>query len=378
MKVTCLVQSIANWQFSSLIPAILLIAHVISISIICKARYWEKPPFSTRWAKRIDLSSLAGAKGPASYPNRISHFVSLSPSSSRPSAGASHARASRAICTTSNTRRVYTRGRELRIIHTRTRVTSCPRPNTPCPSTDHPSASPRSIRPTALLSLPFRLLVPTTPGFSSEVHRSPPITRTCHLASPSPWKPPKAPISLWPGFLPRARFSLASSSFAAFRLASCARDKALRARPLLWAGLPSKLTSAISGWHPMSPSPLSSFDLRRRAFPSARVSASLHMIVLKGDADCSLVSSFSLSFRHGAFIGAIEIYAAFHPGFSVFFDVEPRTWSSSFHKNLFSSHFLHVVTVGCFQRRKLVFLLLFSSFIILTYLTMFKTTYKFA
>lgn len=85
----------------------------------------------------------------------------------------------------------------------------------------------------------------------------------------------------------------------------------------------------------MSPSPLSSFDLRRRAFPSARVSASLHMIVLKGDADCSLVSSFSLSFRHGAFIGAIEIYAAFHPGFGVFFDVEPRT-SSSFHKNLFS------------------------------------------
>lgn len=53
------------------------------------------------------------------------------------------------------------------------------------------------------------LLTPTTPGFSSEVHRSSPITRTCHLVSRSPWKPPKAPdISLVGFFSPSGSFHL--------------------------------------------------------------------------------------------------------------------------------------------------------------------------
>lgn len=97
----------------------------------------------------------------------------------------------------------------------------------------------------------------------------------------------------------------------------------------------------------MSPSPLSSssFDLRRRAFPSAHVSASLHTIVLKGDTDCSPVSSFSLSFRHEAFIGAIGIFAALYLGFVVFFFLGGGAPSLEQDRPLklvsVSSHFLH-------------------------------------
>lgn len=98
----------------------------------------------------------------------------------------------------------------------------------------------------------------------------------------------------------------------------------------------------------MSPSPLSSsFDLRRRAFPSAHVSASLHTIVLKGDTDCSLVSSFSLSFRHGAFIGAIGIFTAFPAGFGVFLNVEPRARSFQFPlKLVFVSNYFFMLSLS--------------------------------
>lgn len=51
------------------------------------------------------------------------------------------------------------------VSHTRTRVTSCPRSNTPpCPSTHPPFAVPSKHPPHGAPLPPFRLLAPTTPG----------------------------------------------------------------------------------------------------------------------------------------------------------------------------------------------------------------------
>lgn len=156
-------------------------------------------------------------KGPRLlFQPRFSFRVSFSLSSPRPtSSGTSYARASCAYLLGVEYEEYTHEGESY--VHTRTRVTSCPRSNVSLPlparSTEHPSVSPWSIRPTALLHpfFPFTLLTPTTPGFSSEVHRSSPITRTCHLASRSPWKPPKAPdISLVWFFSPSGSFHLYS------------------------------------------------------------------------------------------------------------------------------------------------------------------------
>lgn len=167
-------------------------------------------------AKHIDLSSLVDAKRPASLISTaflILRFVLRSLlHGRRRAAHRMHVQVA-LICSTSNTKSIHTREKAMYIRE----LVWPPAPGLTFPpsprrSTEHPSISPWSIRPTTLLHpfFPFMLLTPTTPAFSSEFHRSSPIIRTCHLASRSPWKPPKEPlnISLVGFFSPSGSFHL--------------------------------------------------------------------------------------------------------------------------------------------------------------------------
>lgn len=161
-----------------------------------------------------------------------------------------------AICLASSTKRIYThwtnraRGRKReRKEPTYVLELVWPPALGLTPTVGHPSASPRSICPSPLLP-PFcpHSQPPTTPAFSSGVHRSPPITRTCHLASSSPWKPESLDISsagLSPARYNISRFLVHGFS-AGFREAWSTLSLFLL--PPSWAPLwnfPSKLTSAI-------------------------------------------------------------------------------------------------------------------------------------
>lgn len=183
-------------------------------------------------------------------------------------------------------------------------VTSCPRPNI-TPSSRRPpfGIPPRSIRPSAPAStlspprthhhpklfLGGSSIAPNHPHLPSCLSVPLKTRKLRYLFGPSFSAAPLAPHSLF-------RFLIHGFSFPA----PCTRDKPLFAgspSPLAPLNLPSKLTSAI-GMTPDVALASPSFDLRRRRFPTA--SASLHTIV-KGDTDCSLVSSFSLSSQTRSF-----------------------------------------------------------------------------
>lgn len=203
-----------------------------------------------------------------------------------------------------------------RYVHTRTRVTSCPRPNTLPPSllVDRPPFGIPSRHPPRVTPLLCRAPPQAFPRRFIDRPQSPaPAILPLH----PPLRPPKVPISFFRSLsLPR-RFvasicALPFSFFFILRLfgisAWCARARAIRLStkpPFEYINFPSKLTPAIGMTLRCSPSPRSRLSLIFAAsFPSEH-SASLHIIALKGDTDyCSLPFSSSLSLCHDASIAA--------------------------------------------------------------------------
>lgn len=203
-----------------------------------------------------------------------------------------------------------------RYVHTRTRVTSCPRPNTPPPSllVDRPPFGIPSRHPPRVTPLPCRAPPQAFPRRFIDRPQSPaPAILPLH----PPLRPPKVPISFFRSvsFSPSAvcRFYMCASFFFLFHSAAFRNFRLVRARairlstkpPFEYINFPSKLTPAIGMTLRCSPSPRSRLSLIfATSFPSEH-SASLHIIALKGDTDyCSLPFSSSLSLCHDASIAA--------------------------------------------------------------------------